>query len=48
MVEGKVTAMLGLETIGYYSDAPGSQKYPPPVGLLYPSTGDWRRSSLRS
>jgi Zn-dependent M28 family amino/carboxypeptidase len=39
--EEKVTAMLSLETIGYYSDAPGSQKYPPPVGLLYPSTGDF-------
>jgi hypothetical protein len=36
-----VTAMLSLETIGYYSDAPGSQKYPPPVGLLYPSKGDF-------
>ena len=36
-----ITAMLSLETIGYYSDAPGSQKYPPPVGLLYPSTGDF-------
>jgi hypothetical protein len=36
-----IAAMLSLETIGYYSDAPGSQKYPPPVGLLYPSTGDF-------
>jgi len=33
--------MLSLETIGYYSDQPGSQKYPPPVGLFYPSTGDF-------
>jgi hypothetical protein len=37
----KVTAMLSLETIGYYSDAPGSQKYPQPFGLLYPSTGNF-------
>jgi len=37
----KITAMLSLETIGYYSDAAGSQKYPPPIGLLYPSTGDF-------
>jgi Zn-dependent M28 family amino/carboxypeptidase len=35
----KVTAMLSLETIGYYSDARGSQKYPPPFSLLYPSRG---------
>lgn len=37
----KVTAMLSLETIGYYTDSPGSQKYPPLVGLLYPSTGNF-------
>jgi Zn-dependent M28 family amino/carboxypeptidase len=36
-----VTAMLSLETIGYYDDTPGSQKYPPPLGLLYPSTGNF-------
>ena len=37
----KVTAMLCLETIGYYSDQPGSQQYPPAIGLLYPSRGDF-------
>lgn len=37
----KVTAMLSLETIGCYSDALGSQRYPPPLGLLYPSRGDF-------
>ncbi len=37
----QVTAMLSLETIGYYSDVPGSQKYPPLLGLLYPSAGDF-------
>ena len=37
----RVVAMLSLETIGYYSDAPGSQRYPPPLGALYPSRGDF-------
>jgi hypothetical protein len=37
----KVTAMLSLETIGYYTDAPGSQKYPRPIDLIYPSTGNF-------
>ncbi len=36
-----VAAMLSLETIGYFSDAPGSQKYPPPFGFFYPSKGDF-------
>ena len=40
--EGReVVAMLSLETIGWYSDAPGSQRYPFPFNLLYPSTGDF-------
>ena len=37
----KITGMLSLETIGYYSDTPGSQNYPPPFGLLYPTTGNF-------
>lgn len=36
-----IVAMLALETMGFYSTAPGSQKYPWPVGLLYPSRGDF-------
>lgn len=36
-----VTAMLSLETIGCYNDAPGSQRYPPPLDALYPSTGNF-------
>jgi Zn-dependent M28 family amino/carboxypeptidase len=36
-----IVAMLSLETIGYYSTAKGSQKYPFPVGLFYPSRGDF-------
>jgi Zn-dependent M28 family amino/carboxypeptidase len=33
--------MFSLETIGYYSDERGSQRYPPPLGLLYPNTGNF-------
>jgi len=36
-----VVAMLSLESIGYFSDAPKSQKYPAMLELLYPSTGDF-------
>jgi Zn-dependent M28 family amino/carboxypeptidase len=36
-----VVAMLSLETIGYYTDAPGSQTYPVGLGLLYPPTGSF-------
>ncbi|MGP0594076.1 M28 family peptidase [Nitrospira sp. T9] len=36
-----IVLMLSLETIGYYTDAPSSQRYPPPLGLIYPSTGNF-------
>ena len=36
-----IAAMISLETLGYYKDEPGSQKYPFPLGLLYPSTGNF-------
>ncbi len=36
-----IVAMLSLETIGHYDDAPGSQKYPAPLGMLYPSEGNF-------
>ena len=36
-----ITAMLSIETIGYYSDEPGSQQYPPPLSLAYPDRGDF-------
>jgi hypothetical protein len=36
-----IVAMFSLETIGYYSDAPGSQRYPFPLGFFYPSTGNF-------
>lgn len=39
----KVVGMLSLETLGYYSDEPGSQTFDscPPLRLLYPDTGDF-------
>ena len=37
----KVVAMLSLETIGYYAEKDGSQRYPPPMSLFYPSTGNF-------
>ena len=36
-----IVAMFSLETIGYYSDRPGSQRYPFPLGFFYPSTGSF-------
>jgi Zn-dependent M28 family amino/carboxypeptidase len=36
-----VSAMISLETIGYYSDAAGSQKYPALLSLFYPSRGNF-------
>ena len=36
-----ITAMFSLETMGYYSDKAGSQHYPPPLNLMYPSTGNF-------
>ncbi len=36
-----ITAMLALETIGYYSQQPSSQDYPVPLKWFYPSTGNF-------
>ncbi len=36
-----VVGMIALETLGHFSDVPGSQKYPPPFGLIYPTTGNF-------
>jgi Zn-dependent M28 family amino/carboxypeptidase len=36
-----VCGMLSLETIGYYDRARGSQRYPFPLGMAYPDTGDF-------
>ena len=38
----KVSAMISLETIGYFSDAPNSQTYPSPgLGFFYPKVGNF-------
>jgi len=37
----KVAGMMSLETIGCYDDRLGSQRYPPPFGLFYPSAGNF-------
>ena len=37
----RVGAMFSLETIGYYSERPGSQRFPFPLGFFYPDRGDF-------
>lgn len=37
----RVSAMISLETIGDYSDAAGSQKYPALLSLFYPNRGNF-------
>lgn len=37
----RVTAMLSLESIGFFSTAAGSQHYPPALAARYPTTGDF-------
>jgi Zn-dependent M28 family amino/carboxypeptidase len=37
----RIVGMISLETIGYYTHAPKTQQYPAPLGLLYPSTGNF-------
>lgn len=37
----RVVAMFSLETIGYYSDARGSQRYPWPFNFFYSDRGDF-------
>jgi Zn-dependent M28 family amino/carboxypeptidase len=40
--EDRIVGMLALETMGYYSDAPGSQQYPAPeMSGLYPDIGNF-------
>jgi hypothetical protein len=33
--------MISMETIGCYSDEPGSQNYPPPFDQFFPGTGNF-------
>jgi len=37
----RIVGMVALETMGYFSDQPGSQQYPGPVGTLYPDVGNF-------
>ncbi len=37
----QITAMLSLETVGYYAEQPGSQRYPFPFSLFYPDRADF-------
>lgn len=37
----QIEAMVSLEMIGYFSDREGSQNYPFPLSMLYPSRGDF-------
>jgi Zn-dependent M28 family amino/carboxypeptidase len=37
----RLVGMLSLETMGYYSDVPGSQQYPAPIAMLYPDVGNF-------
>lgn len=37
----KIRAMLSLETMGYFSDEPNSQRYPPLLAAFYPKTGNF-------
>jgi Zn-dependent M28 family amino/carboxypeptidase len=45
-----VHTMISLEMLGYYSDRPHSQRYPPGLSLLYPNRGNFIGfvSNLRS
>jgi hypothetical protein len=36
-----VAGMLSLETLGCFSDEPGSQKYPAPFGLIFPNKANF-------
>ena len=37
----RISGMFSLESIGYYTDEPGSQDYPPAVGRFYPDRGNF-------
>lgn len=37
----RIVAMFSIETIGFYSEAPGSQHYPFPFSAFYPDRGDF-------
>ncbi len=37
----RVAGMIALETLGYFSDKPGSQAFPPPFGLVFSDVGNF-------
>jgi hypothetical protein len=37
----RIVAMISLETMGYFADAGGTQRYPFPLSVFYPSRGDF-------
>jgi hypothetical protein len=37
----RIRGMVSLETVGYYSDEPGSQRYPPLFRLFFPDRGNF-------
>jgi hypothetical protein len=37
----RVFGMMSLETLGCFSDEPGSQQYPPPFGLFFPNKANF-------
>ncbi len=37
----QITAVISLETIGFFTDMKGSQQYPPPFGMVYPAEGNF-------
>jgi hypothetical protein len=37
----RITAMISLESVGYFSTLPKSQVYPPPFSWFYPDRGDF-------
>ena len=39
--EERISAMFSLEMLGCYSDAPGSQRYPPVIGWFYPDRANF-------
>lgn len=37
----QIVGMFSLETLGYFTDTANTQKYPPPLSLLYPNQGNF-------
>lgn len=37
----RLLGMLALESVGYFSEEPGSQRHPTPLGWLFPNSGNY-------